>query len=47
MVFSVVVNPTEVIKPIRAHISCNAAIRGNVISAVHKVARPNIAPACE
>jgi hypothetical protein len=32
--------------PIRAHISCTAAIRGNVIIAVQRVAKPKPAPAC-
>jgi hypothetical protein len=45
--FKVVVRPTVVIKPTLAHISCIAAITGKVISAVHKVVKPNFAPAWE
>ena len=44
---SVPVNPSFVTIPILAHISCTAAIKGKVIIAVHRVAKPKPAPAYE
>ena len=39
--------PLPVTNPIRAHIICTAAIKGQVMNAVHKRAVPNCAPAIE
>jgi hypothetical protein len=39
-------HPSCVTIPIRAHISCTAAIKGKVIIAVQRVVKPKPAPAC-
>ena len=40
-------NPLPVTIPILAHIVWIIVIKGNAMNAVHNVAKPNIAPACE
>lgn len=40
-------NPRPVTSPMRAHISCTTAIRGNVSAASHNSWKPYCAPVCE